>query len=99
MTVVTDAARPATPKGGGRLSRLTKIDKLVLAVMCGIPTLLLLAFVWVPTLSSVLLSFTAWAGIGGAGNARWVGVQNSPQTPTISPPFWPAVRHNVIWLL
>src|SRR3954464_336844 len=99
MTVVTDAARPATPKRRGRLSRLTKVDKLVLAVMCGIPTLLLLAFVWIPTLSSVALSFTAWDGIGGIGDAKWVGVQNYHQIFTIYPPFWPAVRHNIIWLV
>src|SRR4051794_27376554 len=98
MTAVTDAARPAAPKRRGRLSRLTKLDKVVLAVMCGIPTLLLLAFVWVPTLSSVLLSFTSWDGIGGIGTAKWVGVQNYHQIFTIYPPFWPAVRHNLIWL-
>jgi multiple sugar transport system permease protein len=99
MTVVTDAARPATPKRRGKLSRLTKLDKVVLAVMCGIPTLLLVAFVWFPTLASVLLSFTSWDGIGGVGTAKWVGVQNYHQIFTIYPPFWPAVRHNLIWLL
>src|SRR3954454_7145530 len=98
MTVVTDAARPSAPKRRGRLSRLTKLDKVVLAVMCGIPTLLLLAFVWVPTLSSVLLSFTSWDGIGGAAPAKWVGGKNYHQIVTIYPPFWPAVRHNLIWL-
>ena len=99
MTVVTDVTRPPAPKRRGRLSRLTKIDKLVLAVMCGIPTLLLIAFVWLPTLSSVLLSFTSWDGIGGIGNAKWVGFQNYHQIFTIYPPFWPAVRHNIIWLV
>src|SRR3954447_2983615 len=98
MTVVTDVTRPPAPKRRGRLSRLTKIDKLVLAVMCGIPTLLLVGFIWLPTIASVLLSFTAWDGIGGIGTAKWVGVQNYHQIFTIYPPFWPAVRHNVIWL-
>src|SRR3954453_5943134 len=98
MTVVTDVTRPPAPKRRGRLSRLTKLDKVVLAVMCGIPTFLLLAFVWFPTLASVLLSFTSWDGIGGVGTAKWVGVQNYHQIFTIYPPFWPAVRHNLIWL-
>jgi multiple sugar transport system permease protein len=98
MTVVTDVTRPPAPKRRGRLSRLTKIDKLVLAVMCGIPTLLLVGFIWLPTIASVLLSFTAWDGIGGIGTAKWVGVQNYHQIFTIYPPFWPAVRHNLIWL-
>src|SRR3954449_10668648 len=98
MTVVTDVTRPPAPKRRGRLSRLTKIDKLVLAVMCGIPTLLLIGFIWLPTISSVLLSFTAWDGIGGIGTAKWVGVQNYHQIFTIYPPFWPAVRHHLIWI-
>src|SRR3954462_10960543 len=98
MTVVSDVVRSPAPKRLGRLSRLTKIDKLVLAVMCGVPTLLLVAFVWVPTLSSVLLSLTSWDGIGGIGTAKWVGLQNYHQISTIYPPFWPAVRHNLIWL-
>src|SRR3954468_17418033 len=98
MTVVTDVTRPPAPKRRGRLSRLTKVDKLVLVVMFGIPTLLLLAFIWLPTIASVLLSFTAWDGIGGIGTAKWVGVQNYHQIFTIYPPFWPAVRHNLIWL-
>ncbi len=99
MTVVTDVTQPPAPKRRRRLSRLTKIDKLVLAVMCGIPTLLLVAFIWLPTLASVGLSFTSWDGIGGIGTAKWVGFQNYHQIFTIYPPFWPAVRHNVIWLV
>src|SRR4051812_45079544 len=67
--------------------------------MCGIPTILLIAFVWFPTLSSVALSFTSWDGIGGIGTAQWGGVQNYHQIFTIYPPFWPAPRHNVIWLV
>src|SRR3954454_20432672 len=73
MTVVTDFARPPAPKRRRPLSRLTRLDKLVLVVMCGIPTLLLLAFVWIPTLASVALSFTSWDGIGGIGTRQWVG--------------------------
>jgi multiple sugar transport system permease protein len=99
MTVVTDVRPPAPPKGRARLSRLTRTDKVVLTVMCGIPTILLVAFVWFPTLASVALSFTSWDGIGGIGTAKWVGVQNYHQIFTIYPPFWPALRHNVIWLV
>src|SRR3954451_5188946 len=99
MTVVAELepGRPA-PKRRGRLSRLTKRDKLVLFVMCGIPTILLFAFVWLPAMASVALSFTSWDGIGGIGTIKWVGFQNYHQIFTIYPPFWPALRHNVIWL-
>jgi len=99
MTVVAELepGRPA-PKRRGRLSRLTKRDKLVLFVMCGIPTILLFAFVWLPAMASVALSFTTWDGIGGLGTIKWVGFQNYHQIFTIYPPFGPALRHNVIWL-
>jgi multiple sugar transport system permease protein len=99
MTVVAELepGRPA-PKRRGRLSRLTKRDKLVLFVMCGIPTILLFAFVWLPAMASVALSFTSWDGIGGLGTIKWVGFQNYHQIFTIYPPFGPALRHNIIWL-
>jgi multiple sugar transport system permease protein len=100
MTVVAELepGRPA-PKRRGRLSRLTKRDKLVLFVMCGIPTILLIAFVWFPAMASVGLSFTSWDGIGGLGTIKWVGTQNYHQIFTIYPPFGPALRHNLIWLV
>jgi ABC-type sugar transport system permease subunit len=97
VTVVAEPARP-TPKRRGRLSRLSAGDKVVLVVMCGIPTALLMVFVWFPALASVGLSFTSWDGIGGIGTIKWVGLQNYDQIFTIYPPFWPALRHNVIWL-
>jgi multiple sugar transport system permease protein len=102
MTVVTEPVSSPAPRRrrrAKRLSRLTRRDKVVLTVMCGIPTLLLIAFVWFPALSSVALSFTSWDGIGGIGTAKWVGFQNYHQIFTIYPPFWPALRHNVIWLV
>jgi multiple sugar transport system permease protein len=102
MTVVTEPVSSPAPRRrrrSRRLSRLTRRDKVVVTVMCAIPTALLIAFVWFPTLSSIALSFTSWDGIGGIGTAKWVGVQNYHQIFTIYPPFWPALRHNVIWLV
>jgi multiple sugar transport system permease protein len=96
-----------------RLSRLTRRDKLVAALLLGIPLLLDLAFVWLPALASVLLSFTKWTGVGGVhlkacSNTATLpgipqpgclyGVQNYHQAFTVYPDFWPAVRHNAIWL-
>lgn len=66
--------------------------------MVGIPTVLHVGLVWVPTLSSVLLSFTSWDGIGGLSTIDWIGLQNYRDIAEIYPPFWPAVRHNVTWL-
>ena len=99
MTVVPDVTTErAAPKRKGRVSRLSRADKVVLVVMCGVPSLLLIAFVWFPALASVGLSFTSWDGIGGIGTIKWVGVQNYDQIFSIYPPFWPAFRHNLIWL-
>jgi len=96
-----------------RLSRLSRRDKLVAALLLGIPLLLDLAFVWLPALASVLLSFTKWTGVGGihlkaCSNTATLpgipqpgcifGVQNYHQAFTVYPDFWPAVRHNAIWL-
>ncbi len=92
-------APPPVSRRRSRGLRLSGTDKLVLIVMLGIPTLLHIAFVWVPTLSSVGLSFTRWDGIGGLGEAEWIGLKNYQDLVQIYPPFWPAVRHNIIWLL
>ena len=67
--------------------------------MVGIPTVLHVGLVWVPTLASVVLSFCRWDGIGGLGTIEWDGLQNYRDIVSIYPPFWPAIQHNVIWLL
>ena len=36
---------------------------------------------------------------GSTSDIEWVGWQNYHDITTIYPPFWPAVRHNLIWLL
>jgi multiple sugar transport system permease protein len=77
---------------------LSKRDVIVVSLMLGVPIVLDLAFIWLPTLISVLLSFTNWNGIGGPGAIHVVGGENYHQLTSIYPPFWPAVEHNVIWL-
>jgi ABC-type sugar transport system permease subunit len=66
--------------------------------MVGIPVLVTGGLIWFPTISSILLSFTSWDGIGGIGTIHWVGTTNYRQIATIYPPFWPAFRHNLYWL-
>ena len=66
--------------------------------MAGIPTLIHVSLVWLPSLLSVALSFTRWNGIGGLRTIKPVGLDNYRQITTIYPPFWPAVQHNLIWL-
>jgi multiple sugar transport system permease protein len=90
------------PTGGAlrrkRAVRLTGRDRLTLGLMLGIPMFVVGALVWFPTIASILLSFTSWDGIGGVTTAKWIGTENYRQIATIYPPFWPAFRHNLIWL-
>lgn len=95
-TTVEQAPARYVPRRGH--SRLSRTDKIVLTVMLGIPTLLHVAFIWLPALFSVFLSFTSWDGIGGLKTIKWHGLANYHQIFTIYPPFWPAFRHNIIWL-
>ena len=92
------AVAVAPPRRRG-YSLLGRRDKLTLGVMAGIPTFFVLLFVIVPTIVSVVLSFTSWNGIGGLDSIKFVGLKNYSDLFTIYKPFWPAVSHNVIWLI
>lgn len=75
--------------------RFTGRDLAVIGLLLGIPVLLDIAIVWGPTLASIVLSFTSWDGIG---DINWVGTQNYVNLFTNYPQFWPAARHNLLWL-
>ncbi|MFN2470923.1 MAG: carbohydrate ABC transporter permease [Gaiellaceae bacterium] len=81
-----------------RVVRLSARDRIAVALMVGVPMLVVGGLIWFPTIASVLLSFTNWDGIGGITTAHWVGAQNYDQIVHIYPPFWPAFRHNLYWL-
>src|SRR5712691_11822601 len=82
-----------------RAVRLTAKDRLALALMVGIQMAVVGTFVWLPTIASILLSFTSWDGFGGLAQIHWIGGQNYDQITHIYPPFWPAFKHNLYWLL
>jgi ABC-type sugar transport system permease subunit len=94
------AVPPETPTRTRRrrVRRLTGRDKLVLSLMVAIPTLIEATLVWFPALGSIALSFTKWDGIRFS-DIRNVGFKNYDYVFNTYPQFWPAVRHNVIWLL
>ncbi|MFG2500980.1 carbohydrate ABC transporter permease [Streptomyces sp. NPDC048441] len=75
--------------------RFTRRDIAVLGVLLGIPVLLDIFIIWGPTLASIGLSFTSWDGIG---DIQWVGGKNYKNLVDNYPAFWPAVRHNVLWI-
>jgi ABC-type sugar transport system permease subunit len=112
---VTDTANrglggPAAPSGRRRFgfsrgaarrrfSLLTRRDKLILGLMVGIPTFIHVFFIWLPTIASGVLSFTSWNGIG-LDKIKFIGLKNYTDLfGGIYPPFWPAIQHNVIWLV
>jgi multiple sugar transport system permease protein len=74
---------------------LTARDVAVLALLLSVPIALDVALIWGPKFASIGLSFTAWDGVGPV---TWVGGRNYETIATIYPPFWPAIRHNLLWL-
>jgi multiple sugar transport system permease protein len=113
-TLSADTAPTATThrRRRRRLRRLSRRDKFVVAVLLGVPVAIDLVFIWFPAIASIFLSFTRWNGVGGLhakacptnvpsilANGCFNGIQNYHQAVSTYPQFWPAVRHNVIWLL
>lgn len=95
----TDAG--AVASGGSKRKGpllLSRRDMVLLALMAGIPAFIHVFFVWVPTVLSVVLSFTSWNGIGGIDKIKFVGFKNYVDLVNVYPPFWPALQHNLIWL-
>lgn len=92
------ANAPATAPKPVRRRRLSGRDRAVVGLMVVVPAALVLWLVWLPALASVALSFARWNGFGGVDTIEWVGFQNFRDVTTIYPPFWPAIRHNLIWL-
>lgn len=81
-----------------RYTLLTRQDKILIALMVGVPLILDLALIWGPTLASVVLSFTNWDGIGPVTAQNFVGFKNYKFMFTGYTLFWPAFSHNLIWL-
>lgn len=99
LALSTSGAGVAAPgRKRRRFSLLTRPDKLVLALMIGIPLLLDLVLIWGTTLASVLLSFTNWNGIGGITDKNIIGLRNYENLFNAYPFFWPALTHNILWL-
>jgi multiple sugar transport system permease protein len=92
------AADPPARRRRRASPRWTKRDKTVLGLMIGIPTAISVLLVWIPAFASVGLSFTRWDGIG-LDSISWVGLRNYREIFTIYPPFFPALWHNVLWLV
>src|SRR5947199_3121896 len=65
----------------------------------GIPLLLVVVFIWWPTLTSIYYSFTNWDGIGHITAGKFVGLGNYRFLLSGGYfQFWGAFGHNFIWL-
>ncbi|MFG2072610.1 multiple sugar transport system permease protein [Nonomuraea maritima] len=78
-----------------RTRRYSTRDMAVLVVGLGVAIVVNVGVIWGPALASVGLSGTDWSGIGPI---EWVGAQNYHDLAAEYPPFWSAVRNNVLWL-
>jgi len=97
-TVPATPAKAAPRRSGGRV-RVSGTDRIFLALMVIIPTVMVIGWVWLPAIASVVLSFARWSGIGGLDTIQWIGTENYKNVFTNYPPFAPALRHNLIWLV
>ena len=101
MSATRQATTSGSPEATGspapRTRRPSK-DRLVVMLMVLIPALLVLWLVWLPALASFALSFARWNGFGGLDTIEWIGLQNFKDVTGNYTPFWPAIRHNLIWL-
>lgn len=79
--------------------RLNAADQRTAVLMAVIPTVLVVGLVWFPALGSIILSFTDWNGIGPLADINFIGLKNYTDIFTIYPPFWPALQHNLVWLI
>jgi multiple sugar transport system permease protein len=91
--------RPGGTPRNRRVRTLSRTDKIVVSLMVAVPTLFVLLLVWFPALASVALSFTNWNGIGSLARIQFIGGTNYVNVATNYPPFWPALRHNLTFLL
>ncbi|HEY5820560.1 MAG TPA: sugar ABC transporter permease [Propionibacteriaceae bacterium] len=101
-TTTTRAAAPAAARSRVKKSRgghkLSGGDKAALAAMVAIPTLIQAVLVWIPMLLSIGLSFAKWNGLS-LGDIRSTGLSNYTFVLQDYPPFYPAVQHNILWLV
>ena len=102
MTTTPATDTPISKKRPGRgrgRSQFSGRDRLVLVLMVGVPALLHFGLVWIPTISSVLLSFSDWRGIRFS-DLSFVGVKNYREIFTVfEVDFFQAVINNLVLMV
>jgi multiple sugar transport system permease protein len=93
--------RPITRAGPkvGRLRQFDGRDRWIVLAMVGIPTFLHIALIWIPTIASIVLSFTDWKGLR-LDDIHWVGLKNYEQIFTaFRKDFFQALINNTVLLI
>lgn len=96
---VQTAPIPAQAAAARRLRQFEGRDRWIVLAMVGIPTILHIGLVWIPTVASILLSFTDWNGIRFT-EMNWVGLENYRQIVTaFRRDFYQALINNTVLLI
>jgi multiple sugar transport system permease protein len=83
----------------GRLRQFDGRDRWIALAMVGIPAILHIGLVWIPTIASILLSFTDWKGIR-LSDITWVGFKNYVEIVTVfEKNFFQALINNSVLLV
>lgn len=99
VSTVSPTSVVAPPKRKRKPSQFHGRDKWVFYLMVGVPTFLHVALVWVPTISSVILSFTDWKGFK-LSEINFVGLLNYEQIFTVfEKDFYQALINNTVLLV
>ncbi|MFI7678174.1 carbohydrate ABC transporter permease [Actinophytocola sp. NPDC049390] len=99
MTRPERTARKARAPRSKHARTLSTMDKLTVVLMVAVPAVIVTGLVWFPAISTIVLSFTDWNGIGNVSDMNFVGWQNYTDVTSNYPPFGPAMEHNLIWLV
>ncbi|MEZ4623926.1 MAG: sugar ABC transporter permease [Thermomicrobiales bacterium] len=92
-------AAPTSEQPKGRYRQWDGKDKWVVVLMAGIPALVHVGLIWVPTLMSIGLSFTNWNGIRFS-DMSWVGLKNYDQIFNVFyRDFYQALINNFVLLI
>jgi multiple sugar transport system permease protein len=98
-TRVSKAPTTAVKRKTRALSQFDGHDRWVVLLMVGIPTLLHVGLVWIPTIASIGLSLTNWKGIRFS-DMSWVGFKNYEQIFTVfDRNFFQALINNTVLLV
>ena len=99
IAVVVDGVTAPRKGRRRRYSQLSRGDKIALTLFAGVPTVIHIVFVWVPAISTILLSFADWDGLK-LGTWKLLGFRNYWSVFTVfDNKFFPALFNNLILLV